>query len=305
MPKKFFVRGLIPAVFTPMKDDGTINLERIGPLVDHLAANHPAAFFICGSAGEGVSLTLAERKVLAKEFIQSAAGRAPVIVQVGHTSLLEARDLAADAAKAGADAICAILPSYFHPANTTDLVESLAIIASGAPDLPFYYYHIPALVDHRINTRELLIQAKDKLPSLVGIKYSTSQVFEIISLKDQFKDEYNILFGVDEMLFSGLVGNADGAVGSTYNWLLPLANQIVKAYHSGDIHQAEKLQVKQTELIRIVNDAGGLGANKRVMALIGQDCGPVRLPLHRLSTERFAQMESDLRQAGFFDWIHA
>ena len=91
------LRGLIAATYTPLHADGQLNLDRIAKLVDHLLADRVDGLYVCGSTGEGMSLSSDERRSVAQTFVEAAAGRVPVIVQVGHNSLAEARELAAHA----------------------------------------------------------------------------------------------------------------------------------------------------------------------------------------------------------------
>ena len=118
-----------------MNVDGSLNTSVIGPMVDHLVAHDIAGMYVLGSTGEGVSLTADERCNVAEAFVKSAAGRLPVIVQVGCESLAQARQLAAHAQDVGADAVSAVSPLYFKPDSVETLVASMAEIASGAPGL--------------------------------------------------------------------------------------------------------------------------------------------------------------------------
>ena len=105
--------GLIAATFTPMKEDGRLDLAKIPNVVEKLISEGINGLYVCGGTGEGASLTSDERKATANAFIQAASGRVPVIVQVGHNSLFEAQQLATHAARTGASAISAITPTFF------------------------------------------------------------------------------------------------------------------------------------------------------------------------------------------------
>ena len=162
--------GLIAATFTPMRPDGSLNLAMAKPIVDHLIRSGVSGLYVCGSTGEGPLLTTEERKDTAAAYVEAAAGRLPVVVQVGHSSVVEARDLAVHAQQIGADATSAVAPYYFKPNSVAVLVDCLAEIAGGAPKLPFYYYHIPELSGVNANTVELLRHAPTKMPNFAGIK---------------------------------------------------------------------------------------------------------------------------------------
>ena len=82
--------GLIAATFTPMRPDGSLNLAMAKPIVDHLIHSGVSGLYVCGSTGEGPLLTTDERKETAAAYVEAAAGRLPVVVQVGHSSVVEA-----------------------------------------------------------------------------------------------------------------------------------------------------------------------------------------------------------------------
>ena len=126
------LEGLVAAVHTPMKADGSINPDQIGPVVGHMLDHRISGLYVLGSTGEGVSMTAEERREVAAEYVSAAAGRLPVIIQVGHNSVAQARNLAAHAQKIGADAISAVPPTYFKPADVDVLVDCLAEITADA-----------------------------------------------------------------------------------------------------------------------------------------------------------------------------
>src|SRR5690606_14041772 len=121
-----------------------------------------------GSTGEGPSLSGSERKQLAEAFVEASAKRLKVFVHVGHNSLEEARELAAHAQQIGADFVSATPPAYFKINTTRALADSLAMIASGAPELPMFYYHIPSLTGVGLDMVELLQISEKTIPTLAG-----------------------------------------------------------------------------------------------------------------------------------------
>ena len=296
------ITGLVPAVFTPMHPDGQLNLELIPVLAERLIGQQVGGFYVCGSTGEGPSLTREERMAVAEAYVQAANGRIPVIVQVGHNSVHESKLLAQHAQDSGADAISAVPPSYFRPNSMQNLVDVLAEIMQAAPDLPFYYYHIPHLSNVAINVVELLESSTQSLPNLVGIKYSNFTVFELQACLEVANGRFNMLFGSDEMLLSGLVGGAHGAVGSTYNFAAPLFNRIIAAHRQNDITEATRLQSLAVKMIRPMYGPKANAHLKHMMKLIGIDCGTVRLPLARLTAAEEMKLQHCMEAIGFFEW---
>ena len=116
------LEGLIAATITPLRQDGEVDAGAIAPMIDRLIATGVTGLYVCGSTGEGMSLTCEERKQVVEETVKASADRVPVIVQVGHNSLADATTLAAHAEACGADVISATCPSYFKVDDTSNLV---------------------------------------------------------------------------------------------------------------------------------------------------------------------------------------
>ena len=299
---KKHITGIIPAVFTPFHEDCSLNLYMIPRIVDFLLSGKVTALYVCGSNGEGPSLTSEERRATAEVYIKAAKGKLPVIIQVGHNSLREAQLLAAHAQETGADYISAVPPSFFKVDTLDLLITCLKEITSAAPELPFYYYHIPRLTAANFDMPEFLRLADEKLPTLIGIKYSNFTVFELQACVEFQDGKYNILFGSDEMLTSGLMGGARGAVGSTYNIAAPLYKRIIDTFEMGDLNKARKLQSLSVKMVRILNKYRAQPAFKATMKLLGVNCGPSRLPYLTLSKNEMNNLKLDLDEIGFFDW---
>ena len=295
-------KGLIAAVFTPMHADGSLRLEQAPIIVEHLLHHGIAGIYAVGSTGEGVSLTIQERQTVAEAFVRAAAGRIPVLVQVGHTSVAEARGLAAHAQAIGAAGVSAVPPFYFKPTSLEILVACMREIAAAAPGLPFYYYHIPSLTSCPFDMVEFLQLASQQIPTLAGIKFTSPSLNEMQACITAFAGRYTIFHGLDEILLSGLSTGAHGAVGSTYNYAPAVYRRLVAAFSAGDMAEARKWQARSVELIRIIVRYRGFAGQKAVMKLIGLDCGPTRLPLDPLSAEELDALRGQLDAIGFFDW---
>lgn len=298
------LRGLIAATFTPMTEAGALDLPRVAPMVDRLVAHGVSGLYVVGSTGEGVSLTSAERRDLAAEFVRAAAGRLPVIVQVGHNSLAEAAELAAHAASIGADAVSATPPTYFRPDGLDDLLACLREITAAAPSLPFYYYHFPARTGVEVDLTELIRRAGE-VPNLRGVKFTSPRVDEYQAALAAAGDDYDAVFGFDEMLLSAVAAGGRGAVGSTYNFAAPLYRRLLDAVERGDLAEAARCQQRSVDLVRVIGRHGGLAAQKAIMGMIGSPCGPTRLPLRPISAAQAAALREDLAAIGYFDWSGA
>ena len=297
--------GLFAAAFTPMHQDGSLNLAQIQPIVDYLVRAQISGLYVCGSTGEGPSLSSDERRAVAAAYVEAVRlrrSKLPVIVQVGHNSLAEARALASHAETIGADAISAMPPSYFKFRSLETLIDCLSEIASAAANLPLFYYHIPSVTGLDFDMVEFLHRGRKRLPNLAGIKYSDASIDEYQACLRFVNQRFSVLFGCDEMLLSALCVGAAGAVGSTYNFAGPLYQRIIEAFKQGDLNEAQRCQALAVDMIRILYCYRGQPALKAAMKLIGLDCGPNRLPLETLKPEELEAMQEDLKKIGFFDW---
>lgn len=297
--------GLLAATLTPMKPCGGVAIERIGAQIERLISSGVKGLYVCGSTGEGVSLSTAERKSIATESIQAAAGRVPVLVQVGHNSLVEAAELAAHAAAQGAAGVSATCPSYFKIGCVAGLVDSMKVIADAAPNLPFYYYHIPALTSNRISMTEFLKLGGDAMPNLVGLKYTSPELHEFQQCVELDSGRFEVMWGVDEMLLAALVVGGKAAVGSTYNIAAPLYCRLIAAYEAGDLAKAREYQSQAIAFITVVLKYPFHSAMKHIVRWQGgaEECH-CRLPQRELTLEQITSLHSQLAAIGFFDWCH-
>ncbi|MGC8640354.1 MAG: dihydrodipicolinate synthase family protein [Isosphaeraceae bacterium] len=277
--------GLIPAAHTPLAADGTFALEVVDQQAQLFVELGIRGVFVGGTTGEFASLSLEERKALAERWCKTAGGSLRVAVHVGHNCLPEAVALAAHARQAGAAAIAASAPSYFKPATVADLIDFCAPIAAAADPLPFYYYDIPGMTGVRLRTSDFLHQARFRVPTLRGLKFSNHDLLELQECVRLDHGAFDVLFGTDEYLLAGLCLGVRGAVGSTYNFAAPVYQRLLNAVDRSDLEAARALQGQSVDLIKILGEFGFLAASKSVMAMLGVDCGPVRPPLRNLTLQ--------------------
>jgi N-acetylneuraminate lyase len=298
------VRGLVAAPFTPFHADRSLNLDVIPAYARFLRDNGVGAAFVCGTTGEGLSLTLEERLRIAERWVACADDRLRVIVHVGHTCLADARTLTAHAAKIGAAAVSALTPCFFKPRSNAEVVNWCEAVASAAPALPFYYYNIPSMTGIDYPVVDFLAQAQARIPSLAGVKYTHENLPDYKACVAFAQGRYDILFGRDELLLEGTDAGALGAVGSTYNYAAPLYLRLLAARAAGQATEARTLQDTAIKMIAICNGIGvtHLAASKALMAMLGVDCGPVRLPLAQPDATQLATLRTRLNEIGFFDF---
>jgi N-acetylneuraminate lyase len=300
--KKMTLKGLVPASFTPMNADGSLNLPRIDKLAEFAIKDQAAAVFVCGTTGEGQSLTYAERTQVTERWISVLAGQIPVIVHVGHTCLEEAQHLARHAERSGAAAISALAPYFIKPA-LHELGDFCRELAAAAPSTPFYYYHIPSMTGVSVPIATFLEEFGEKIPTLAGIKFTFENLMDLQNAMRIADGRWQMLFGRDESLLPALSLGCVAGVGSTYNYAAPVYQRVLAAYQAGDLATAQTWQMRAAHFISVIVKYGGLAAMKPIMTSLGRDCGPTRSPLRRLTSEEASRLEAELRGIGFYDWV--
>jgi N-acetylneuraminate lyase len=291
--------GLIAAPFTPMLPDRSLNLDLIPDLAKWLSVNGVSGAFVCGTTGEGASLSTEERMRVAKCWAKTAAGKLKLIVHVGNDCIDESRRLAKHAEEVGADAIASMGPTFFRPKTVEELVEYCVPVAAAAPGLPFYFYHIPVLTGIHLPMVEFLRQGSKRIPNLAGIKFTDEDLMSFTQCLNFEDGRFNILFGRDEILLAALALGAGGAVGSTYNFMAPIYHSILESLAKGDLISARRWQTLSIQIIAVMARHGGLRAGKAMMGIIGLDCGPVRPPLRDMPVSELQTFKSELELAGF------
>ncbi|XP_030879425.1 N-acetylneuraminate lyase isoform X5 [Leptonychotes weddellii] len=208
-PKKK-LQGLVAATITPMTEHGEINFSVIGQYVDYLVEEQGVKnIFVNGTTGEGLSLSVSERRQVAEEWVAKGRNKLDqVVIHVGALSLKDSQELARHAAEIGADGIAVIAPFFLKPRN-------------------------------KVRAEELLDGIQDKIPTFQGLKFSDTDLLDFGQCVDQNRQQqFAFLFGVDEQLLSALVMGATGAVGSTYNYMGKKTNQMLEAFERKDFSSA-------------------------------------------------------------------
>jgi N-acetylneuraminate lyase len=293
--------GLIAAPFTPFNAKGELNLSLIPDYYRFLKSNGVTGAFICGSTGEGVSLTLAEKKMVAEAWAACSNHDQDfrVMMFLGGTCIADCIDLAKHAYEIGLYAVSFTAPFYFKPANAEMLAQCCKAIADQIPDMPFYYYHIPVLTGVNIAMIDLLKAIDGQIPNFAGIKYTHEDFMDFQSCMTFKNGYYDMMWGRDENMLSALALGTKASIGSTFNYLAPLYLSLMDAFNANDLKKAAELQQKSIDFIRFLGKYGGISVGKAYMKMAGIDCGEFRLPVKNMSHQDFEAFKLDVNGLDF------
>lgn len=297
------IKGLIDAPFTPFYENGEVNYEPIAAYADMLYKNGLKGVFINGSSGEGYMLTDDERKRLAERWMECAPKDFKVIVHVGSCCVKSSKELARHAQEIGAWGIGAMAPPFPKIGRIEELVKYIEEIASGAPELPFYYYHIPAFNGAFLPMTELLAAVDGRVPNFAGIKYTFESIYEYNQCRMYKDGKFDMLHGQDETILPSLaMGGAQGGIGGTTNYNGRELVGIIEDWNTGNIESARERQNFSQEVINVIcHYRGNIVGGKRIMKLIGLDLGKNRTPFRNMTDEEEAAMKKELEAINFFE----
>lgn len=299
------IKGLIDAPFTPFHENGDVNLAPIPAYAAMLKKNGLKGVFVNGSSGEGYMLTDDERMAIAEAWIDATKDfdDFKVIVHVGSCCLRSAKKLAEHAAKIGAYGIGAMAPPFPKIGRVEELVKYIEGIVESAPNLPFYYYHIPAFNGAFLPMLDLLKAVDGRVPSFAGIKYTFESLYEYNQCRLYKNGKYDMLHGQDETILPCLaMGGAQGGIGGTTNYNGRELVAILDAWKRGDIEAARDHQNFAQDVINVIcRYRGNIVGGKRIMKLIGLDLGPNRVPFRTVTPEEEAAMKRELEEINFFE----
>jgi N-acetylneuraminate lyase len=264
------INGHIAAPFTPLNEDGTLNLKPIQDYANFLQRNHLDGVFICGSSGEGALLNKEERMRLAEKWMEVADDRLKVIIHTGGTNIMDQKALAAHAQEIGAYAISAMAPMFLGPKRIEELGKFCKSVSQAAPELPFYYYHIPGLNGINIQVMELLKYAEKEIPSFAGVKYTHDNMYEFDQCFRYKNRKFDLLHGLDETYLSGLSYGCSSGVGGTYNHCFGVYKKMKEAFDAGNIKEAREWQHKSHLFVNVLMKyRGNIVGGKRIMKFLG------------------------------------
>lgn len=268
-PNRF--QGLWPALFTPVKTDGSLNPGELEKLIELLITQEVDGLYLLGSTGQGFLFSEKERMTIAETTLRLVNGRLPVMVQVGAMNTEESIRLARHAARAGADGISAVGPIYYG-ASTDMAFEHYRRIAE-ATDAPFFPYQIGNAVHPDLITRLL------DIPQVRGMKLTTTKLLEISAIRNLAGADWSLFSGADELLCHAALCGTVGAIGTTYNLFGSTCKHIRQRFLEGEVAQATEFMLTFQAFIDKILPTVWTFFDRAMQLRHGVSIGPPKPPL--------------------------
>ena len=292
--KKPVFRGAGVAIITPMHEDGSVNFDELGRILDDQIANGTDAIVICGTTGECAAMTDDEQIATIRYTVEKVAHRVPVVAGAGSNDTAHGCALAAKAAACGADALLMVTP-YYNKTSQAGLVAHFTAMAE-AGGIPVIVYNVPSRTG--VNIAPETAKKLSAHPLINGIKEASGNVSQVAQIAALCGDELNIYSGNDDQVVPLLALGGQGVISVVSNIAPTLVHDCCQAWFDGDIAKARELQFKMLPL----SDAMFCEVNpipvKYAMGLLGWQAGKCRLPLVDPSDAHKEQIRHTLAAAG-------
>jgi N-acetylneuraminate lyase len=297
----FTYRGLCAPVFTTFNKDLSVNTKNIPEYAKFLAKNGIDGVLVHGTSGEGVSMTVVERKEVTEVWSKVVKDtKQHLMVQIGGCPLPDALELAKHAESVGVDSLLCHAELFFKPQSASDLVDHLKIVAEAAPKTPLLYYHIPGWTGININMEKFINEAVQKIPTFQGIKYTSTDLEGGIAALHTNNGKHAVFLGADTLLASGFGNGFDSTISTSLNMLPQYAVKIAKAVKENNIVEARKLQRVLTEAVNvIIKDGAWVPTMKVAMNILTPiNVGIARPPLKNLTEAQIEDMRKSFKALG-------
>lgn len=283
------------AIVTPMYEDGTINYDKLGELLDYQINNSTDAIVICGTTGEASTLTHEEHLEAIKFTADYVNKRIPVIAGTGSNCTETAVYLSKEAQKAGVDALLVVTP-YYNKATQKGLIAHYETVAKSV-DLPIIMYNVPGRTGCNIQPETAVTLAKN-VDNIVAIKAATgnlAQETKLMQLADGCIDMYS---GEDGLIVPLMSIGAKGVISVLSNIAPKQTHDICAKFFAGDIEGSRKMQLDAIELVEALFCEVNPIPVKHALNLMGMEAGPLRMPLSPMEPANLERLKNAMTAYG-------
>lgn len=305
MPRlSYFFEGFCVPVFSPFTKSFQLNLKIIPAYAKYLLDNGIKGVLVNGTTGEGMSMSVIERKQVAEAWANAVkVTKQHLMIQIGGASLPDVLDLAKHAEEINADSILCLPELYYKPIESKQLIEYLKIVGNAAPKTPLLYYHIPMFTGVNIPMGQFLDQIEDDVPTFVGIKYTSPNLEEGGTALRANNGKFTIFLGSDQIMSAGCAIGMKAFIPTSVNMFGKLGLDIIDAGMKGDFSEAKKFQDLLSQAVTAISKHGHWVATmKPIMTLLSPiDPGPVRPPIQSIDNSVIEIIKRDLRALGFLN----
>ena len=288
-------KGAGVAIVTPMNEDGSVNYEKFGELIEFQIANGTDAIIVCGTTGESSTLTHEEHLDTIKYAVDKVAKRIPVIAGTGSNCTETAVYLSQEAEKYGADGILLVSP-YYNKATQKGLYRHFKTVADSVK-VPAILYNVPSRTGCNILPETVVKLCKD-VENIVGVKEASGNISQIAHLAAIGQGVVDIYSGNDDQIVPILSLGGKGVISVLSNVFPRETSEMCKAFFRGETEKSRDMQLDMLDLINALFCEVNPIPVKAAMAAMGYGENFLRLPLTPIEPEHEANLLAIMRKHG-------
>ena len=264
------------AIVTPMKENGEVNFEKLGEILEEQIAGQTDAIIICGTTGESSTLTHEEHLETIKYTIDKVNKRIPVIAGTGSNCTQTAIYLSQEAEKYGADGLILITP-YYNKATQKGLIAHYTAIANSVK-LPIILYNVASRTGCNIEPKTAAYLA-EHVENIVAIKEASGNISQVAEIAALTQGKMDIYSGNDDQIVPILSLGGKGVISVLSNVAPKYTHDIVAKFMEGKVEESRDMQLKALPLVHALFCEVNPIPVKAALNLMGKEVGPLRMPM--------------------------
>ena len=288
------IRGSIVALVTPFREDGSVDFESLGNLIDFHLANRTDAILVLGTTGESSAMSHEEDDAVCEYTVKRVAGRVPVIAGSGSNCTQTMLEKSLSFEKLGADGLLLISP-YYNKTNDEGMYLHFKTVAD-AVNIPCILYNVPGRTGCSIS--ENVVRRLASHPNIAGIKEASGNLSYAANIARYLSDDFVMYSGNDDIILPMLSLGASGVISVLANVVPAETHDMVMDYLEGDRGKALAAQLKYLDLIHAMFCEVNPIPVKEALNLMGMQAGSYRLPLTRMAQPNRERLESAMKEVG-------
>ena len=292
--KEILFTGAATALVTPFKADGSVDYDAFSKLIDWQIAGGIDALVICGTTGEGSTLTDEEHKECIRFAAEKIAGRVPMIAGTGSNDTEYAYQLSKYACDVGADALLLVTP-YYNKATPKGLIKSFLDTADRV-NKPVILYNVPSRTG--VNIPMSVYRELAKHERIIATKEASGNLSQVAEIAAELSDTLAIYSGNDDQIVPIMSLGGMGVISVLSNVLPRETHDICAKYLAGDLIGSRKLQLDLLKLINALFIEVNPIPVKTACGLMGLCSDSMRLPLCEMDEKNKAVLVEAMKEAG-------
>jgi len=292
--KELIFKGAATALVTPFDENGAVDYKAFAKLIDFQIAGGIDALVICGTTGEGSTLTDEEHRECIRFSVEHIAGRVPVIAGTGSNDTEYANSLSKYACEVGADALLLVTP-YYNKATPKGLIKNFLDTAEKT-DKPIILYNVPSRTG--VNITMPVYRELAKHERIVAVKEASGNMSQIAEIAAELSDDLAIYSGNDDQIVPILSLGGQGVISVLSNVMPKETHDICQKFFDGDVAGSRELQLKYLELINNLFIEVNPIPVKTACGMMNLCSDLMRLPLCEMDDANRAKLAASMAKAG-------